>query len=81
MSAVTLLFCACTHAPPPLCLKECSNFLIIALRGDDLQLLHESECALQSKLLVVAFGSAPGTPNWAGLLSRLYKAAQSDIER
>ncbi|KAF5835339.1 hypothetical protein DUNSADRAFT_7571 [Dunaliella salina] len=39
------------------------------------------EGKVQSELLVVAFGSAPGTPNWAGLLSRLYKAAQSDAER
>eukprot|EP00967_Tisochrysis_lutea_P063111 scaffold81314_cov21-Tisochrysis_lutea.AAC.1 len=36
---------------------------------------------MHSELLVVAFGSAPGTPNWAGLLSRLYKAAQSEAER
>ncbi|KAF5837548.1 hypothetical protein DUNSADRAFT_4184 [Dunaliella salina] len=40
-----------------------------------------SEGKVQSELLVVAFGSAPGTPNWAGLLSRMYKAAQSEAER
>ena len=27
-------------------------------------------------MLVVAFGSAPGVPNWAGLLSRMRKSAQ-----
>lgn len=36
---------------------------------------------MQSDMLVVAFGSAPGTPNWAGLLSRLYKAGKNDAER
>ncbi len=32
-------------------------------------------------LLVVAFGSAPGTPNFGGLLRRVYSAAQSEEER
>ena len=27
-------------------------------------------------MLVVAFGSAPGVPNWAGLLSRMRTSAQ-----
>ncbi|KAG2426244.1 hypothetical protein HXX76_013002 [Chlamydomonas incerta] len=31
-------------------------------------------------VLVVAFGSAPGTPNWGGLLGKVYKAAQSAAE-
>ncbi|KAG2424858.1 hypothetical protein HYH02_015121 [Chlamydomonas schloesseri] len=31
-------------------------------------------------VLVVAFGSAPGTPNWGGLLGKVYKAAQSAVE-
>lgn len=30
------------------------------------------------RTLVVAFGSAPGTPNWGGLLSRVYAAAAED---
>ncbi|KAG2486470.1 hypothetical protein HYH03_014917 [Edaphochlamys debaryana] len=33
-----------------------------------------------NRVLVVAFGSAPGTPNWGGLLSRVYKAAASEAE-
>lgn len=28
--------------------------------------------------LVIACGSAPGTPNWGGLLARMYKAAKTD---
>lgn len=31
-----------------------------------------------ARTLVVAFGSAPGTPNWGGLLSRVYAAAEED---
>ncbi len=38
-------------------------------------------CGSRSGLLVVSFGSAPGTPNWGGLLSKVYKAATSDAER
>jgi hypothetical protein len=35
----------------------------------------------RNELLVVSFGSAPGTPNWGGLLSRVYRAAASEEER
>lgn len=31
-----------------------------------------------ARTLVVAFGSAPGTPNWGGLLSRVYAMASED---
>ncbi len=33
------------------------------------------------RTLVVAFGSAPGHPNWGGLLGRLYKAANDDAQK
>eukprot|EP00198_Chlamydomonas_reinhardtii_P001847 XP_001691183.1 predicted protein [Chlamydomonas reinhardtii] len=36
--------------------------------------------ASSNDVLVVAFGSAPGTPNWGGLLGKVYKAAQSAAE-
>lgn len=32
--------------------------------------------AAGDRVLVVAFGSAPGVPNWGGLLARVSKAAQ-----
>ncbi|GLC33409.1 hypothetical protein PLESTB_000072400 [Pleodorina starrii] len=34
-----------------------------------------------NELLVVAFGSAPGTPNWGGLLSKVYRAATAEEGR
>lgn len=34
-----------------------------------------------ARALVVAFGSAPGTPNWGGLLSRVYAAAAKEGEQ
>ncbi|GFR49026.1 hypothetical protein Agub_g11048 [Astrephomene gubernaculifera] len=44
-------------------------------------LLQHQQCSSSNELLVVAFGSAPGTPNWGGLLGSVYKAAASDAER
>jgi hypothetical protein len=32
-------------------------------------------------VLVVAFGSAPGLPNWGGVLSRVTAAAEEDAHR
>ncbi|MEW5305440.1 MAG: hypothetical protein WDW36_007979 [Sanguina aurantia] len=34
-----------------------------------------------SQVLVVAFGSAPGLPNWGGMLGRMYSAAKEDSHR
>lgn len=34
----------------------------------------------QQPVLVVSFGSAPGVPNWGGLLGRLYKSSRSRPE-
>ena len=31
----------------------------------------------RAKVLVVSFGSAPGTPNWGGVLSRVGKTAET----
>jgi hypothetical protein len=33
------------------------------------------------RVLVVAFGSAPGLPNWGGVLSRVTAAAEEDAHR
>ncbi len=34
----------------------------------------------RAPVLIVAFGSAPGTPNWGGLLARLDKTAGGSVE-
>jgi Leucine-rich repeat (LRR) protein len=36
--------------------------------------------AIETKVLVVSFGSAPGVPNWGGLLKRVRAAATAPIE-
>ena len=52
---------------------------MLRLRESQLQGLlcseHRNNIA-GDRVLVVAFGSAPGVPNWAGLLSRMRKTAQ-----
>ena len=40
------------------------------------QMADRREDSIGNRALAVAFGSAPGVPNWAGLLSRVRRAAQ-----
>lgn len=52
-------------------------YTVLCAASDRLMLFSSYQSCAQ-RLLVVALGSAPGTPNWGGLLGRLYKEAKGN---
>ena len=63
-----------TPSPVVESVAECALTAVVPAMGAGVRLPSR-------RTLVVAFGSAPGHPNWGNLLGRLYNAADDDAQK